>query len=188
MNKKAEKLYRGTIEGFPVNTNSQTDQLIQDIIKRTSQTAINKADEITVMQCMLNDPEFEVGVFDSNNGYIGSHCPRADAMGLVIDTLTGITGMSSVEAYNLGKDYEFTKRDASRLLSLSRDFIGTYLQTGRKFTLTNNDPRGQSVINMKITEAKQKKVPVTDKDGNRQSKVVNVPESIKLNVENRRSK
>lgn len=188
MNKKAVNLYRGNIEGFPVKTESQTDKLIQDIIERTTQTAINKADEVTVMQCMLNDPEFEIGTFDANNGLIGTHVPRADAMGIILDSMSSITGMSSVEAYNLGKDYEFTKRDASRFINIGKDFVGTYLQTGRKMVLTNNDPRGQAIVNLKATEAKQKKVPITDENGERQSKTVDVPEGIKLNVENKRNK
>lgn len=188
MNKNAVKLYRGNIEGFPVKTESQTDQLIKDIIERTTQTAINKADEVTVMQCMLNDSEFEIGTFDGNNGLVGTHSPRADAMGLIIDTTASVTGMSTAEAYNLSKDYEFTKRDASRFISIGKDFVGTYLQTGRKMVLTNNDPRGQAIIHLKATDAKQKKVPITGENGERQSKTVDAPEGIKLNVENKRNK
>lgn len=181
-----QKLYRGNIEGYPVTTDTETDRLIQEIIQKTSQISINKADEVAIMQSMLNDADFSVAVFDPNKGYVGSHSPRADAIGLAIDTLTGTTGMSSVEAYALTENYEFTKRDATRFINLGKDFFSTYLQTGRKVSLDSADPRAEIIISLKDIEERDKCVP--DKDNPGKVKTVRTPESIKLVSETKRSK
>ena len=64
MNEKAVKLHRKNIENYPESFDNDTDRLIQDIIEKTNQTAINKADEVTVMQSMLNDPNFKIALND----------------------------------------------------------------------------------------------------------------------------
>ena len=45
---------------------SELDGLISEIKKSTKQTSINKIDEVRVMKCMLNDPDFKIGVYDIN--------------------------------------------------------------------------------------------------------------------------
>ena len=50
---------------------SELDNLIEEIKANAKQKAINKIDEVRVMQTMLNDKEFTVSLYDKNNGYIG---------------------------------------------------------------------------------------------------------------------
>ena len=184
MNKKAEKLHRSNIKGFPESVDTETDKLIQSIIERTSQTAVNKADEVILMQCMLNDKSYKVPIYDRNKGYVGSRCPREEALGIAVDTLSGVTGMTHAEAEALTNEYQFTKKDASRYINLGKDFIGTYMQTGRKMILTS-DPRGESSINYKYVEGgKEKSVP--DRQNPGQSKTIITEEYIKLVSANKR--
>lgn len=177
MNKKAINLYRGNIEGYPENTQTETDKLIQSIIERTTQTASNKSNEIDIMQSMLNDKDFKVAIFESGKGYIGSRSPRDEAIGIAVDTLSGATGMSKAEARALTENYEFTRKDAGRFINIGKDFISTYLQTGRKTTLIS-DPRGEVVVNLKHIEEHDKSVP--DKNNPGKTKIVKTTESIKL--------
>lgn len=183
MNKKAEKLYRGVIKGFPEKTDTSTDELIKSIIEKTNQTAINKTDEVELMQCMLNDKDFKVAIYDRNKGYLGSRSPRCDAISIAVDTLAGATGMSTVEAYALTEDYEFTKRDASRFINIGKDFISTYLQTGRKMNLVS-EPRCEATVNLRYVEEHDKNVP--DRENPGKVKTVRAAESIKMVCTNKR--
>ncbi len=177
-NEKRKKLYRGNIPNYPVNTDTETDKLIQSIIEKTTQVAVNKGDEVLVMQSMLNDKEFMVATFDSKKGYVGSHSPRAEAIGLAIDTLVGTTGMSTSEAYALTEDYEFSKKDATRFINLGKDFFSTYLQTSRKVSIGTADPRAEVIVNLNVVEERNKCVP--DKDNDNKTKIIRVPETLKL--------
>ena len=58
---------------------SELNDLIKEIKINTKQISINKVDEVRVMQCMLNDKEFKLGIFDKNLGFIGEKCPYEDA-------------------------------------------------------------------------------------------------------------
>lgn len=183
MNNKAIKFNRGNIEWYPENTNTATDQLIKDIVEKTSQVAVNKTDEVAVMQSMLNDKEFNVAVFDRKKGYIGSRSPREEAIQLTVDTLSGITGMSTAEARTLADNYEYTKRDAAHFINIGKDFIGTYLQSGRKTTLIS-EPRVEATVSLKYIEEHDKSVPDRDNPGS--VKVVKTPERLKMVVSNKK--
>lgn len=183
MNKKAVTFGRNNIVGYPEKTNTVTDNLIKDIVERTTQVAVNKADEVEVMQTMLNDKEFSVAVFDRNKGYMGSRSPRNEAIQLAVDTLSGVTGMSTVEAHALTENYEYTKRDAAHFINIGKDFIGTYLQSGRKMTLIS-EPRIEATVSLKHVEEHDKSVPDRDNPGS--VKVVKTPECIKLVASSRR--
>lgn len=182
MNNKALKFPRANIENFPESTDTTTDNLIKEIIENTSQTAVNRIDEVRVMQSMLNDKDFKVAVYDKKKGFIGSRSPRDTAIDLTVDTLSGVTGMSSKEARTLAEEYEFTKKDAQRFVDISKDFIGTYMQSGRKIGIVN-EPRGEISIGLKYIEEHDKSVP--DKEtGN--TKIIKTGERLKLSVTNKR--
>lgn len=173
--KKRELLPRRTIANLPVSTDTETDRLVQFIAENTSQVSISKADEVSVMQSMLNDENFKIAVFDRTKGYIGSRSPRETALSIINDAICGVTGMGSKEASELSKSYEFTKRDASRYVTITKDFMSTYLQTGRKINVMN-DSRDEASINLKYIESHEKKVP----DQNGGTKIVSTPARIKL--------
>lgn len=183
MNNKAVKFSRKNIEGYPEKTDTATDKLIDDIVNKTTQTSTNRADEVAVMQSMLNDKEFAIGIFDRKDGYVGSRSPRKEAIQLTVDTLSSITGMTSSEALAMSQNHEFTKKDATHFINISKDFVGTYLQTGRKLNVVS-DPRVEATINLKTVEAHNKSVPDRDNPGT--SKVVVTPEKLKVAVTNKK--
>lgn len=181
--KQEEKrlLLRKNIVDLPVSSKTATDKLIEQIVESTTQTSVSKADEIAVMQSMLNDKDFKIAIFDRTKGYVGSRSPRDTAISIVNDSLCSITGMGMREAMELTKDYEFSKRDASRYVTISKDFIGTYMQTGRKLNVVN-DPRGEASINLRYVEEHDKTIPDPSTGG---TKVIKTPSKIKLNASNK---
>lgn len=117
---------------------SELEQLISDIKKNTNSIAINKVDEILVMRAMLNDPEFYVGVYDRNNGYIGQSCPHANATNFLKNVIMNTTGLDSHDSRTLAEHYEFTKKDASFFVGNMKDFLNVYTSTGRKINVIQN--------------------------------------------------
>lgn len=176
------KLPRMNVEDYPADTGTETDKLIEHIIRNTSQVSVSKSDEISVMQSMLNDKKFEVALYDRTRGYLGTRSPRETALSMINDALCGVTGMSQKEATELSRDYIFSKRDAARQVSLAKDFIGTYIQSGRK-VIVMSDPRGEASINLRYVKERDKKVP--DANNNNIPRTIKTPAKIKLVASNK---
>lgn len=184
MNQKAVKFARSNISNYPASTRTKTDQLIAAIVEKTSQIAVNRTDEVTVMQTMLNDEVFRVGEYDRKNGeYTNTHSPREEALDIVKEAYTGLTGSSDVEAETLMGGYMFSKKQAQNFIGISKDFIGTYLQSGRKMTVMS-EPRGEATLSLRHIEDHEKTVPDKNNPGN--SKTVRTGEQIKMIVSNKR--
>ena len=133
---------------------------IQETTKK--QKSANKIDEIRVMKGMLNDPDFSVSVFDKNKGYIGNRCPRQSAVDFVSNVCSAVTGIDNKSAAELAANYEFTKKDAIFMIENARDFIGTYLTTGRKLPLVQSET-SQAEIFLRHVDAKEKNIPGENK-------------------------
>lgn len=132
---------------------------IKEITKK--QKSCNKIDEIRVMRTMLNDPDFNVSVYDKNKGYIGTKCPREEAVKFAANICSSVTGIDSKSAEELAGNYEFTKKDAIFLLDINREFAQTYLETGRKLPLVQSE-KSQAEIFVKHIDEKEKSIPVAD--------------------------
>ncbi len=182
MNNKAIKIHRSNIKDYPERTDTNTDKTLQDIINNTTQIAVNRIDEVTVMQSMLNDSDFKIALYNSKKGYYGSRCPREEALSISIDILSGATGMSSKEARALVEGYEYTKRDAQKFINIGKDFVSTYLQSGRKLNVISEE-RGECYISMNYKSEHTKTVPNNDKPGTTITK--NIDEKIRLKVNNK---
>ena len=91
------------------------------------------------MRCMLNDPEYTVGVYEKKAGYVGERCPRKEAINFVKNVIMGTTGLDGNDSLHLAENYEFQKRDAVFLLDNMRDFNQTYMTTGRKMNIMQTD-------------------------------------------------
>lgn len=146
------------------------NELMSEIRKVTeTQCASSRVDEIRVMRTMLNDPNFEVSIYDKNKGYIGTRCPREEAVKFVGNVSSAITGLESKTAQELAKEYEFTKRDSIFLVENGRDFIKTYLATGRKLPIVQAE-NAEAAISYKSISSREKVVPTTD--GGKQTTIV----------------
>ena len=117
---------------------SELEKMLSDIKKNTTQVAINKADEVRVMTCMLNDKDFSLSIYDKKMGYIGQRCPHEDAEKFISDVICRATGLDKGDSNHLAQNYEFTKKDASFLLNNMRDFIDVYTSCGRKINILTN--------------------------------------------------
>lgn len=157
---------------------SELEELIQDIRKKTTnQIAINKVDEVRVMKCMLNDPDFRVGVYDKNVGYIAERSPHEEAVNFVKNIIAGSTGLDGKDSRHLAENYEFTKRDASFLLENMRDFLQVYSGTGRKINIMQTAAT-EACLYTKPVKASSKQVP--DKDNPGATKTITTAPYIKL--------
>lgn len=141
-------------------------QSLQELISQIQEITVrqksqNKGDEIAVAQALLNDPEFQVGIYDKNKGLIGTRNVHEEAVKFVSNISAEITGLDKKTAEELAGKYTFTKKDANFIINTSRDFIQTYLRTGRKFNLIQTDDSEASVF-MKPVPAKDKIVPSKD--------------------------
>ena len=132
---------------------------IREVTKK--QKSCNKVDEIRVMRTMLNDPDFEVSIYDKNKGLIGTRCPRTEAVKFISNVCSAVTGIDSKSADELANGYEFTKKDAIFLLDNSRDFTQTYLTTGRKLPIVQSE-KSQAELLVKSIPEKEKAIPAGD--------------------------
>lgn len=136
---------------------STVEKMIKEIRDNLSQVSSSQKDEVTIMQAMLNDPSYKVGVY-KKDGLDHEYCPAEEARAMVGRIISSTTKMSPVEAKALGSDYEFTKADASTMVGISKEFINTYIQTGRKLPLGGRENSDVS-LEMKDVEAKMSGFP-----------------------------
>ena len=109
-------------------------ELVKEINETRTQTSASAKDELKVMQAMLNDREFVVDVY-GKTGVIGQYCPSDDAHTMAANIIKGATKMTTKEAELLAENYGFTKSDANTFINISKEFINTYVETGRKLPL-----------------------------------------------------
>lgn len=156
---------------------SALETMIDNIKSSTSQIAINKVDEVKVMQCMLNDKDFSLGVYEKNIGYVGQRCPHDEGVKFVKNIIMGSTGLDGKDSKHLAENYEFTKRDANFLLDNMRDFIKVYMNSGRKMNIMQG-PSTEACIHIKPVNSSVKSIPDKENPGN--SKKITTSSYIKL--------
>ena len=132
---------------------------IQEITAK--QKSQNKGDEIAVAQTLLNDPDFQVGIYDKNKGLIGTRNVHEEAVKFVANVSSEITGLDKKTAEELANGYTFTKKDAIFIINTSRDFVQTYLKTGRKFNLVQSEDAEANIF-LRPTPPKEKIIPTKD--------------------------
>ena len=92
----------------------------------------------------------------------------------LIDYVAEDTQISKAEADDLAANYEFKKSDAESLVGISKEFINTYLTTGRKLSLGGREKSNISLTEKKIEETIRmypKKVGVNSDGSDRYEKV-----------------
>lgn len=124
--------------------------LVKEIKDNLSQVSSSVKDETRVMQAMLNDTEYEVGVYAAT-GLKETYNPAKDFRSMLTSVISGTTRISKDEASSLVNDYEISKSEAASMVNVSKEFINTYLNTGRKLPLGG---REKSNISLSIKEMK----------------------------------
>jgi hypothetical protein len=143
--------------------------LVKEINETRTQTSASNKDEIRVMRAMLNDPTFKVDVY-SRSGVEGQYCPYEDARTMISNIIRDTTKISSKEATDLAASYEFGKQEAATMIGISKEFINTYIETGRKLPLGGRETSNISIAK-KTKEARSnsfpKKVGINDDGSDR---------------------
>ena len=132
---------------------------IQEITAK--QRSQNKGDEIAVAQALLNDPEFQVGIYDKNKGLIGTRNVHEEAVKFISNITVEMTGLDRKTAEEYASNYTFTKKDANFIVNTTRDYTQTYLKTGRKFNIIQTED-AEGTIFLKAAPAKEKIVPTKE--------------------------
>lgn len=129
---------------------------IREVTKK--KRSVNKSDEINIMKTMLNDPEFSITEYDKNKGYVGKHSPYEESRKFISSIASELTGIESKNAAELANNYQFNKKDATFMVENAKDFVSTYLQTGRKLPIVQSEESEASLLLREI-ESKEKQVP-----------------------------
>lgn len=108
--------------------------VVKNIKDNLKQRNSSQKDEVTVMQAMLNDKSYSVDVYDKS-GKIGEYCPAEDFNNMTASIIAATTKISKEEAKTLAEAHEVTKTEAKSQVGVSKQFIHTYLDTGRKLPL-----------------------------------------------------
>lgn len=125
------------------------NELIKEIqTTRTQQSASGK-DEVVVMRGMLNDTGYVVDIY-GQQGKSGSYCPSEDARGMLANQIHKAAKVPTQEAVQLADVYEFTRGDAETHVRVAKEFVNTYMGTGRKLPLGSREESDVSLLQKNI--------------------------------------
>lgn len=122
-------------------------ELISDIQKGLTKTTASQKDERDVMRAMLNDDTYKVGIY-TKAGRVGEYCPYEESRAMFSSIISSTTKLPAAEAEALAKDYQVTNKDADVFVGISKEFVNTYVTTGRKLPLGGRE-------NMSVTLEKK---------------------------------
>lgn len=166
--------------------NTTVKQLIEEINSTRTQTSASVKDEVRVMRAMLNDPTFQVDVW-GRSGIEGQYCPYDEARTMIANIIKDTTKISTNEATELASSYQFGNQEANIMIGISKEFINTYIETGRKLPLGGRET-SDIAIAKKVKEAHTNSYPKkvgTNDDGTNKYEAVDegtVPEHGSLKV------
>ena len=111
-----------------------TNDLLNEIKSGLSQKNASHKDEVAVMQSMLSDPTYEVATY-GKDGPTGTYNPCKDFRGMCASIISTATKIPGAEAEGLMENYTLKKGEADSMVNVSKEFLNTYLQTGRKIPM-----------------------------------------------------
>ncbi len=126
-------------------------ELVKEIKDNLSQVSSSNKDEVRVMQAMLNDKEYEVGVY-TNSGLKETYNPAKDYRGMLSSIVANTTKISKDEAAALVDSYEVSKSDASTMVNVSKEFVNTYIATGRKLPFGGREKSNIALSGKEVAE------------------------------------
>ena len=152
-------------------------EVIESIASNITQKSSSIKDEITVMKAIMNDPDYMVTVHDKNGSH--EYFPSHDIRSILTRALVNITHISNKEAKELVNHYEFNKSDAKNMINFSKEFINSYIQTGRKLPLGGRPTSNVELIWKHINE-RLSSVPDRDNSNNRIDTKIPAHDGIKV--------
>lgn len=124
---------------------SELNKLVTEIKSNLSQKSASQKDEVKVMATMLNDKEYSVGVY-GNEGKVGEYSPAADARQMIASVISSTAKISKDEAATLADAHTFSKAEATSMVGISKEFVNSYMLTGRKLPLGGRVDSNVSLI------------------------------------------
>ena len=118
---------------------------IQEIKANVKQHSASIKDEVSVMQAMMNDRNYEVEIF-KKNGNNTTFAPGREFRGMVTDVMASAAKINKEEAAGLVEDYEFKRTHAETMVELNKEFIYAYTSTGRKYKLGGREDANVSLV------------------------------------------
>jgi hypothetical protein len=107
---------------------------------------------------MLNDKDYKVGEY-TKDGKVGEYCPYEDSRKMISTIIAKTAKISAAEAKTLADDYSFGKSESATMVNISKEFINTYVATGRKLPLGGRETMNASLSIKHVSET-QKQYPV----------------------------
>jgi hypothetical protein len=132
-------------------------ETIEGIKKTVSQNSSSKKDEVRVMQAILNDKEYKVGVF-GKDGEVEKYCPSDDARSMSASIIASTTKISKDEAAKLAEEHDFSRSEAESMVGISKEFVNAYVKTGRKLPLGSREDMNVG-LSLKTVEGKTRSYP-----------------------------
>lgn len=145
------------------------NELIKEIKGGLGQDRSSQKDEIRVMRAMLNDTTYEVDLY-GKNGLENVYNPAKDFRGMVANIVSSTTKVPHQEAEKLVEGYDVRKTDAETMVNVSKQFIDTFVHTGRKLPIGGREESNVSLSLKSVpttTRVFNKKVGVNEDGSNR---------------------
>lgn len=136
----------------------KTVELVNEIKESLSQSSASQKDEVRVMESMLNDKDYKVGVY-TKAGKVDEYCPYEDSRKMISNIISKTAKVPTAEAKILADEFEFGKSESTTMVNLSKEFVNTYVGTGRKLPLGGRENMNAS-LSISHVEAKTKQYPV----------------------------
>lgn len=130
----------------------QVSVLVKEIKDGLKQASSSSKDEVRVMRAMLNDRDYEVGVY-GQEGKIGTYNPSADARSMIASVIASAAKVSKDEAQVLAEDHEFSNGEAASMVNVSKEFVNTYLGTGRKLNFGGRESSTLALLSRDIPQS-----------------------------------
>lgn len=127
-------------------------ELLTDIKSGLSQVGASHKDEVRVMRAMLSDPSYEVDIY-GKDGVEGTYNPAKDFRNMCASVMSNAAKIPQAEAAKLMSDYDVKKSEATSMVDISKEFINTYLHTGRKLPMGAREKSDISISLKKVDES-----------------------------------
>lgn len=127
-------------------------ELQKEIKTNLSQISASQKDENRIMRAMLNDMDYVVDVY-GKEGKIGTYCPAEDARAMAASIISNTAKIPTAEARELANNHKFSKAEADSMIGISKEFINTFLETGRKLPLGGRENSNVSLSIKRVKDA-----------------------------------
>ena len=118
--------------------------VINTIKGNVKQHSSSIRDEITVMQALMNDKDYGVEVYKKDEKEM--FYPGQEFRGMISDVISSTAKINKDESLALVDKYDFKRSQAQTMVDFNKQFIHSYLDTGRKMKLGGRETSNVSLM------------------------------------------